>query len=78
MKKLLLCLLTLGLLARPAAATIRLRAGSLKRRPRSTSGTTVTLMTHDSFYVGDSVFEAFTAETSTAVELLGWCRHDGE
>ncbi|MEM9519017.1 MAG: thiamine ABC transporter substrate-binding protein [Actinomycetota bacterium] len=34
------------------------------------SGTTVTLMTHDSFVVSDSVFEAFTAETGATVELL--------
>ena len=27
-------------------------------------------MTHDSFYVSDSVFEAFTAETGIEVELL--------
>ncbi len=30
----------------------------------------VTLMTHDSFFVNDFVFEAFTAETGISVELL--------
>ena len=34
------------------------------------SGTTVTLMTHDSFSISDSVWEAFTAETGVTVELL--------
>ena len=34
------------------------------------SGTTVTLMAHDSFWISDSVWEAFTAETGVEVELL--------
>lgn len=34
------------------------------------SGTTVTLMTHDSFAISDSVWEAFTADTGITVELL--------
>lgn len=34
------------------------------------SGTTVTLMTHDSFAVSDSVWDAFTAETGVTIELL--------
>ena len=34
------------------------------------SGTTVTLLTHDSFYVSPETFEAFTAETGVTVEQL--------
>jgi len=34
------------------------------------SGTTVTLMTHDSFWISDSVWEAFTAATGVEIELL--------
>ncbi|MCU1496051.1 MAG: Thiamine transporter substrate-binding protein [Acidimicrobiales bacterium] len=35
-----------------------------------TSGTTVTLVTHDSFAVSDGIFEAFTEDTGIEVELL--------
>lgn len=34
------------------------------------SGTTVRLVTHDSFAISDAVWEAFTAETGVTVELL--------
>ena len=34
------------------------------------SGSTVTLMTHDSFWISDSVWEAFTAETGVQIEVL--------
>lgn len=43
------------------------RAGEFGSDP---GGTTVTLMTHDSFAISDSVWEAFTAETGVTVELL--------
>lgn len=35
-----------------------------------TDGTTVTLVTHDSFAVSDGIFDAFTEETGIEVELL--------
>ena len=34
------------------------------------SGTTVTLMTHDSFWISDSVWESFTAQTGVQIEVL--------
>ena len=71
MKKLLLCLLTLGLLAAACGDDDSSGGGEPDAStPVDISGTTVTLMTHDSFYVSDSVFEAFTAETGATVELL--------
>ena len=55
-----------------AAAAIVAAACSGDRSEDSVdlSGTTVTLLTHDSFYVSPETFEAFTASTGVVVEQL--------
>ncbi len=45
-------------------------SGDRSEDPADLSGTTVTLLTHDSFYVSPETFEAFTAETGITVEHL--------
>ena len=65
MKKLLLSLVTVLLVA--VACGEDEGASVVGGDP---AGTTVTLMTHDSFAISDSVWEAFTAETGVTVELL--------
>jgi len=65
MKKLLLSLVTVLLVA--VACGEDEGASVVGGDP---AGTTVTLMTHDSFAISGSVWEAFTAETGVTVELL--------
>lgn len=53
------------------AVALLLTACSTGASPTSTEAPTeLTLLTHDSFYVSEGVFEAFTAETGITVELL--------
>ncbi|MCE2511304.1 MAG: thiamine ABC transporter substrate-binding protein [Acidimicrobiia bacterium] len=57
-----------------AAAALAVLAGACSGDrsddPVDLSGTTVTLLTHDSFYVSPETFEAFTASTGIVVEQL--------